>query len=66
MTVAEQQDKLAPTESLEAYIGQWVLLREGRVIDSDLDPGRLLARVEREDDDIVLRVTDHREGVYLL
>lgn len=41
MTVLEiqsQQQAIMPREDLKPYAGQWVALRDGQVVASDLDP----------------------------
>ena len=61
----EAQEQLEPKEDLAPYAGQWVALRKGKVVASDLDPVRLREKKEVKDDDVILPVA-HREGGYFV
>jgi len=61
----EAQEQLEPKEDLAPYAGQWVALRKGRVVASDLDPVRLRQHAKLGDDDVILPVA-HTEGGYLV
>lgn len=52
----EAQARLEPKESLTPYAGQWVVLREGRVVASDPDPMRLRRRNDLKDSDVLMPV----------
>ena len=66
MTVAERQQELAPKEDLRPYAGQWVALRDGRVVASDLDAGVLRARPDVEPTDAIMRVPVNPSALYVL
>jgi hypothetical protein len=36
--IQHQQDETMPREDLSRFAGQWVALRDGRVVASDIDP----------------------------
>jgi hypothetical protein len=61
-----QQEALTPQEDLSAYNGQWVALRDGHVVATNLDPGRLLDDPAVEPTDVIVLVADDPEGVYVL
>lgn len=66
MTIAERQQQLAPKEDLSQYAGQWVALRDGRVIASALDAVTLRKLPEIRDEDILLPVRRHGTGINVL
>lgn len=69
MTVEElehAQSKTLPVDDLTPYRGQWVAVREGHVIASDLDATSLRDQPEVRDDDVLIPVPTHDEGVYIL
>lgn len=61
----QAQQALEPREDLAPYAGQWVVLREGKVIASDLDLQPLLDREDARDDDVIIPVANH-QGQYLV
>lgn len=61
-----EQEKLLPTEDLTPYRGQWVALRDGRVVAHDLDSVLLRDNPAVEETDVLMPVPAHNEGVYLL
>lgn len=60
------QEELVPAEDLAPYIGQWVALRDGRVVANDPDPARLIDSPDVHRGDVILLVSDDPEGAYLL
>lgn len=66
VTDAERlQDELSPKEDLSPYAGQWVALRDGRVVASDIDPTRLRENAEVRERDIIIPVGDAEGGYFL-
>ena len=69
MTVEEittSQQATLSTEDLRPYAGQWVALRDGRVIEHALDPVTLRRRPGITTDDQILVVPDGDTGVFIL
>lgn len=66
MTVQEIQQQLAPKEELAPYAGQWVALRDGHVVASDLDPIALREHPDVTEDDILMPVGSAGKGHYIL
>lgn len=62
---AEQQRAL-PEVDLSVYGGQWVALRDGSVIASDLDAVALRNNPEVRQDDILTPVPSQEDGVFIL
>jgi Family of unknown function (DUF5678) len=56
MTVLEHQQAIMPREDLKPYAGQWVALRDGHVVASDLDPVALRDRPDVQDTDTLMPV----------
>ncbi len=56
--VENAQEALVPRDELEPYAGQWVALREGRVVASAHDPTTLRANPEVLPDDVLLAVSE--------
>jgi len=61
-----EQDRLLPKESLREYAGQWVALREGKVIAADLDAVVLRDKPEVRADDLLVPVPTAGEGAFIL
>jgi hypothetical protein len=69
MTVEEierKQDELAPKDDLSPYVGQWVALRNGHVIASDLDAVALRDNPDVHEDDILMPVPTDRDSILIL
>lgn len=49
-------------DDLDNYLGEWVLLRNGEVIDHDPDPDRLRERVVLGPDDALVPIGDPPTG----
>lgn len=49
-------------DDLDNYLGEWVLLRNGEVIDHDPDPDRLRERVALGPDDALVPIGDPPTG----
>ncbi len=65
MTAVErEQERLAPKEDLRPYRGQWVALREGYVVASNVDPTALFDRSDLRED-MIIPVPDHPDDVIL-
>lgn len=72
MTIAElnrelerRQQELAPKEDLGEYVGQWVILRNGRVIASSPDPKELRDHDDLRSGDVLILVGDPEGGYFL-
>jgi hypothetical protein len=63
--VERVQRELAPKDDLSAYAGQWVALRDGHVVASDPDAGKLLDNPAVQADDVVMFVPDTEGGYFL-
>jgi hypothetical protein len=59
------QQQLAPKEDLSPYAGQWVALRDGMVVASDIDPMRLRENPDVRGDDVIIPVGDPEGGYFL-
>jgi Family of unknown function (DUF5678) len=59
------QEELTPKDDLRPYAGQWIALRDGHVVASDLDPIRLREKPEVQPNDIVIPVSDPEGGYFL-
>ncbi len=69
MTVEElerKQRELAPKDDLSPYVGQWVALRDGRVIASDLDAVALRDNPAVQDGDVLMPVPTDRDAILIL
>lgn len=69
MTVEElerEQQRLLPKEDLAPYAGQWVALRDGRVIAHDLDPVALRDKQEVLETDMLMPVPTGGRGIFIL
>lgn len=64
--IQRQQAQTISREDLRPYAGQWVALRDGKVIASDLDAVALRNRPEVTDDDLLLPVPDQAPELLLL
>ncbi len=65
MAVIHQED-LAIHEDLKPYAGNWVALRNGKVVASALDSVELRDKPEVLDDDVLMPVPDRTDGPYIL
>jgi Family of unknown function (DUF5678) len=69
MTVKEiqrEQQVLMPKGDLAPYAGQWVALRNGEIIASDIDAEQLKEHLEVKDDDILVPVGHPDRGYFIL
>ena len=69
MTVEElerKQQGALPKEDLSPYAGQWVALRDGRVVAADLTGVALRNNPAVEADDIIMPVPPASGGVFIL
>jgi len=69
MTVEElerEQQRLLPKEDLAPYAGQWVALRDGRVVAHDLDPVALRDKQEVVETDMLMPVPTGGRGIFIL
>jgi hypothetical protein len=64
--IQREQAQLIPHEDLGPYAGQWVAIRDGKVIVSDLDAVALRSRPEVREDDLLLPVPDQGPDLLLL
>lgn len=62
----QQQQQALPKEDLSPYAGQWVALRDGRVVASDLTGVALRNHPEVRPDDVLVPVPPAGGGVYIL
>lgn len=69
MTVEElerEQQRLLPKEDLAPFAGQWVALRDGRVIAHDLDPVVLRDHQAVLETDMLMPVPAGGRGIFIL
>jgi hypothetical protein len=69
MTVAElekRQADLMPKDDLTPYEGQWVALRDGHVVASDLSAVALRDKSGVEGTDMIMRVPSKTRGTFVL
>ena len=66
MTVQELQRQLAPKDDLTPYAGEWVALRDGRVIAHDIDPVAVRNHPEVSDTDAIIPVAETGDDLLLL
>jgi hypothetical protein len=64
--IQQQQEAVLPKEDLESYGGQWVALRDGYVVASDLDPVALRDNPEVSEDDTLIPVPAQGSELLLL
>jgi hypothetical protein len=64
--IQRQQAQAMPHEDLGPYAGQWVAIRDGKVIASDLDSVALKNHPEVSPDDELLPVPDRGPELLLL
>lgn len=64
--LAREQGKALSHDDLSAYRGQWVALRDGRVIASDFDAATLRDKFEVESTDELTPVPLDGDGIYIL
>lgn len=60
-----RQAQLAPKEDLAEYAGQWVAVRDGRVVASDLDPEALRRQPGVLKSDVLVGVDDPDVGLFV-
>jgi hypothetical protein len=64
-TLLKRQQRLASTESLGSYAGQWVALREGRVIASARTLRALRSQTDLRANDVLRKVpSTFRPAIY--
>lgn len=69
MTVEElerEQEKTLPKDDLRLYAGQWIALRDGRVVTSAPDPVALRDHPDVRGDDLLTPVPVAGNGVFIL
>lgn len=59
------QQKLEPKDDLAPYAGQWVALRDGKVIAHDIDPIRLREQDGVTEEDVILPVAHAHPGIFI-
>jgi hypothetical protein len=59
------QGAAAPKEDLSPYEGSWVALRDGRVVASDPDVGRLRENPAVHDDDVLTVVPRDHQSILI-
>lgn len=64
--IQRQQEALMPKEDLAGYAGQWVALRKGRVVASDINVEQLKGHAEVRDDDMLMPVGHPDRGYFIL
>ncbi len=66
MTALErEQERLLSNEDLRPYKGQWVALRDGRVVASHVDPVALEDHPEVRADDMLVPVPDQGSDILI-
>ena len=64
--IQREQQGAMPQEDLSPYAGQWVALRDGRVVASDIDPVALRENPEVTETDALFPVPAAGTGLLLL
>ena len=64
--IQHSQNEAMPREDLSQYAGQWVALRQGRVIASDIDAVALRNNPEVSRDDDILPVPADGNSILIL
>lgn len=64
--IQRQQQAVMPKGDLAPYAGQWVALRNGEVIASDMDAKRLREHMEVREDDVLVPVGHPDRGYFIL
>jgi len=64
--IQRHQAEAMQHEDLSAYAGQWVALRDGRVVARDLDGVALRSRPEVHEDDLLVLVPDPAVNLLIL
>lgn len=64
--IQRQQQALMPKENLARYAGQWVALRKGKVVASDIDAEQLREHAEVRHDDMLMPVGHPDRGYFIL
>lgn len=59
--LAREQQRTLPKDDLRPYAGQWVALRDGRVVTSALDPVTLRDHPDVRQDDLLTPVPGRRQ-----
>lgn len=62
--IQQEQEQTLPRDDLSPYAGQWVALRDGHVIASDIDVVALRSNPEVQESDALIPVP--RDGTALL
>jgi hypothetical protein len=60
-----RQDHLDPKEDLSEHSGQWVALRDGKVVGAALDPITLRDRADARDSDVLMLVPAAGSGIFV-
>jgi ubiquinone biosynthesis protein UbiJ len=63
--LAKAQTELDPREDLTPYLGEWVALRNGKVVASEKKALELRAHPEVEDGDVLMPVSPSRSGYFV-
>lgn len=63
--LSKAQAALEPKDDLTPYLGQWVALRTGRVIASDVDGKALRNHAEVKETDTLVPVSEARGGYFV-
>ncbi len=64
--IQREQAEAMAHEDLAPYAGQWVAIRDGKVVAADLDAVALRQRPEVKDGDLLLHVPDRGPDLLLL
>jgi len=64
--IEREQSESMPQEDLSPFAGQWVAIRNGKVIANELDSVALRNNPEVESDDLLLPVPDQGPDLLLL
>ena len=64
--LTREQERILPKDDLAAYAGQWVALRDGLVVASDLDPVALRDHPDVRKDDLLVPVPTPGDNIHIL
>ena len=62
----DEEAPVLPPDDLEHYSGEWVAMRDGRVVAHDPDPEKLRAHPDVRETDDVFPVGEPPSGFYLI
>lgn len=64
--IQREQEAIMPKGDLAPYAGQWVAVRDGVIIASDISPTRLREHEDVRSDDVLVPIAHADRGYYIL